>query len=848
MANKPTPADFSPNVPDFPSIGQYQPIYGKFDLTTYIQGASDYEIMSFLVQCYNATLKGYSDVTQLSKDTVTAYNQLQTWVNTWFDNLDVKREVNEKLEQMLVSGELDSVIANSESMIPAINNYFATQAGNTTLYNQTSGKIDEMASDGTLIDVVKGTGQINPAVAAYLNSTEGTQNLSDATAHKIEQMAADGTLTNMVKETGQISQATVVYLNSTEGTKNLSDITSIKINEMAADGTLTNVVKETGQISKATAVYLNSTEGTKNLSDATAHKIEQMSNNGELAAVISQTTDVQKTTTDWLTNNVTPVGSAVVVDNSLTIEGAAADANKTGSEVNRLNGDIVTAILNNYMLSKVAYFKDKYITSTHGQFKDYTGWDATGYIRVPFKTAILSFSNLPERETEYNAFYDSNFKVISTFTASSFVIVPENTCYVRCSFVAEAFKNVTFRVFSYSEVITTVLNTLRFQGSFYIGGFNADNSVDVIAYANDRNNLGYFNEPNKTNEKYFTCSEAGTLISGNKYKINVPRYAALVLDVRKLVRSFTAQVEVKSYTGITYYDIILLGNNAKYFDELSGIIPTKYVVGKRTNDDNVMRAICRFGEGYGQPESVSAMLTAKKRGFNYIRVNLQTTSDNVLVLWHDTILNQNYKNVYYGETLVPYSDTSNTSIPNTTFAMLNTYKYGSKSYTAGIPTLEAMLKACRSVGMKVYMECKTSLTQTQLNKLYSTINKYGMASNTSVSFSDHANAKAMAVIDSKLRIGLQDSTFSDKVRTTFTELSATCSNLYWWSWSNMPLTANIVNFLASKHIEFDCGDFTTYDAVDAYLASDYGWYCTGVELKGTVSPLIGQYLADQYHS
>lgn len=251
MANKPTPADFSPTVPDFPSIGQYQPIYGKFDLTTYIQGSSDYEIMAFLVQCYNATLKGYSDVTQLSKDTVTAYNQLQTWVNTWFDNLDVKREVNEKLEQMRVSGELATIIASSESMIPAINNYFATEVGNTTLRNQTSEKIDEMASDGTLIDVVKGTGQINPAVAAYLNSTEGTHNLSNVTAIKIEQMA----------------------------------------------------------------------------------------NNGELGTIISETADIQNTTTEWLNNNVTPVGSTVVVDKSLTIEGAAADAKSTGiikTDVNNL--------------------------------------------------------------------------------------------------------------------------------------------------------------------------------------------------------------------------------------------------------------------------------------------------------------------------------------------------------------------------------------------------------------------------------------------------------------------------------------------------------------------------------
>lgn len=242
MANKPTPADFSPTVPDFPVIGQYQPIYGKFDLTTYIQGASDYEIMAFLVQCYNATLKGYSDVTQLSKDTVTAYNQLQTWVNTWFNELDVQQEINNKLQAMYEAGTLANAIAQSNT--------------------------------------------IPPAVAQYLNSEEGTQNLSNVTASKIDSMAQDGSLANVVAQTNKIPDAVKQYLDSVDGTKNLSDVTAQKIEAMAKDGSLGTVINDTGAI--------------------------------------------QSTTTGWLQKNVTPTGSTVMVDKTMSISGAAADAKVVG--------------------------------------------------------------------------------------------------------------------------------------------------------------------------------------------------------------------------------------------------------------------------------------------------------------------------------------------------------------------------------------------------------------------------------------------------------------------------------------------------------------------------------------
>ena len=44
--------------------------------------------------------------------------------------------------------------------------------------------------------------------------------------------------------------------------------------------------------------------------------------------------------TTWLNSNVNPIGSAVIVDNSLSIDGAAADAKKVGNIFSSLNEDI----------------------------------------------------------------------------------------------------------------------------------------------------------------------------------------------------------------------------------------------------------------------------------------------------------------------------------------------------------------------------------------------------------------------------------------------------------------------------------------------------------------------------
>ena len=45
-------------------------------------------------------------------------------------------------------------------------------------------------------------------------------------------------------------------------------------------------------------------------------------------------------TTDWLNDNVNPAGSAVIVDKTLTIDGAAADAKAVGDELMAVKDDL----------------------------------------------------------------------------------------------------------------------------------------------------------------------------------------------------------------------------------------------------------------------------------------------------------------------------------------------------------------------------------------------------------------------------------------------------------------------------------------------------------------------------
>ena len=75
--------------------------------------------------------------------------------------------------------------------------------------------------------------------------------------------------------------------------------------------------------------YVNHYFDNLDVQDEINHKLDQMAASGALTSLIAPV--VPNIVTNWLAENVKPVGSAVTVDDSLTISGSAADARQTGN-------------------------------------------------------------------------------------------------------------------------------------------------------------------------------------------------------------------------------------------------------------------------------------------------------------------------------------------------------------------------------------------------------------------------------------------------------------------------------------------------------------------------------------
>lgn len=192
-------------------------------------------------------------------------------------------------------------------------------------------------------------------------------------------------------------------------------------------------------------------------------------------AVSSATSAVPAAVTSWLNANVNPVGSAVVVDSSLSISGAAADAKATGDGLTDLKNAV----------SDIGNYAGVYIAEEHvgylredGEYYNDARYHALGTDYIPCSAGdVFVYKGRTTAVAVSAIFYDASKSILSSThdgSSGSYtnITVPSNCAYVVFSSMEPVGTEVALDVYkkgSWRTEIPDIANsTIRIGSSFIV--------------------------------------------------------------------------------------------------------------------------------------------------------------------------------------------------------------------------------------------------------------------------------------------------------------------------------------------------------------------------------------------
>lgn len=103
--------DFIPTMGDYQTLQPFRYWCQKVLPLVYDDSLSYYELLCKVVDYLNKTMEDVETLHGDVEDLLDAYTQLQTYVNNYFENLDVQNEINNKLDAMALDGSLSTLLA-----------------------------------------------------------------------------------------------------------------------------------------------------------------------------------------------------------------------------------------------------------------------------------------------------------------------------------------------------------------------------------------------------------------------------------------------------------------------------------------------------------------------------------------------------------------------------------------------------------------------------------------------------------------------------------------------------------------------------------------------------------------
>jgi hypothetical protein len=138
---------------------------------------------------------------------------------------------------------------------------------------------------------------------------------------------------------------------------------------------------------------------------------------------------------------------------------------------------------------------------------------------------------------------------------------------------------------------------------------------------------------------------------------------------------------------------------------------------KQSFDERILSMAHAGLSEYYPIDTELSIIGAKIAGFSCVEMDVQITSDNVFVLYHDT-------------NMVRVGGTSSQTIENMTYSELQQFDYGSwmDSRFAGTPlcTFDNAVKVCKLLGLKIYIDCKGIQTVQEFKDAAAIVDRWGM--------------------------------------------------------------------------------------------------------------------------
>ena len=150
--------------------------------------------------------------------------------------------------------------------------------------------------------------------------------------------------------------------------------------------------------------------------------------------------------TSWLTEHVNPAGSAVVVDDTLTIQGAAADAKKTGDELTSLKEDIGD-------LSELETADKSDLVSAINEAAQ-SGGSSTGITNAVKQALLACFENVAWATEDGQDYYDALLASMEV-PATAISVRPSTVSFSSASETQQITASITPRDSSDTIVWTT---------------------------------------------------------------------------------------------------------------------------------------------------------------------------------------------------------------------------------------------------------------------------------------------------------------------------------------------------------------------------------------------------------